>query len=485
MSTRPRQRTNRGHLGRFALAGIILVGLATEGRAASGWRPSRSEVSSEGRKPSTSTEGSRSKRNQLRDGSNDADSKPDWQKSPRVAARPRKIATEAPSSLEAPTNARPISKTNAVRRVSHDAVFAEREELIPTPDPKISRETIIKGGTLGPGETIVEGGTLGPGETIVEGEMGEFIPGGFDGEEYHSGEFVEEGGEEFYEEDCGPEGCVPCGNPYHEDGHFDRICIPGGWLRETSIFAGTQAFKGPVDLGRNGNFGFHEGVNFAGSLLHVDGIGYQIGANFLQSNLLGDSIGGVGSTTRQQTFLSAGLYRRAPFCRGLQGGVIFDYLEDRYYVRARMSQVRAEISYITFSGHEFGFWGAFGSGTDTVLTGGVSTVYKTTDLYTGFWRYTLQNGSQGRIWGGGSGNGDGVIGADFRVPISNRFDFTGGFNYLFPPGQGPVAAARESWGLSMSLVWFIGRRPQGVHHTRYRPLFNVADNSVFFTEHQP
>lgn len=39
-----------------------------------------------------------------------------------------------------------------------------------------------------------------------------------------------------------------------------------GMLRDLTVFGGVHGFKGPLDQGRNGNFGFHEGVNLGGPL---------------------------------------------------------------------------------------------------------------------------------------------------------------------------------------------------------------------------
>jgi hypothetical protein len=212
------------------------------------------------------------------------------------------------------------------------------------------------------------------------------------------------------------------------------------------------------------------------------GIGYQIGATFVQSNFSGDTVIAPGETKgRDQQFVTAGLFRRAR-STGLQGGAVYDWLHDNYYLKFNVGQIRAEISYLTAYGHEFGFWGAFHAKTWNTTVAGVPTQFQTIDMYNGFYRYNLRNGSQGRVWGGGTGTNGGILGADFRIPITNRWDLTGAVNYLIPSqGAGPLGASHEAWGLGMNLVWFPGRRCQGIHNTPYRALFTPADNTTLIT----
>ncbi len=66
---------------------------------------------------------------------------------------------------------------------------------------------------------------------------------------------------------------------------FDGCCGP--WLRGLSVFLGGDAFKGPLDRGTNGDFGLNEGLNLARPLGDPWGCGYQIGANFVQSDFSG------------------------------------------------------------------------------------------------------------------------------------------------------------------------------------------------------
>ena len=346
----------------------------------------------------------------------------------------------------------------------------------------------------------------------------EIAPGMVDGPMIHEG-VVEEGvirddmAPDGYLEDMlvedpdemGP-GCATCGDPIFDDHECgpgcdetncprmvpcDGICIPRHRVEEHSLFIGPQAFKGPLDLGRNGNFGFNEGVNFAGQFgrrlgIGFLGLGYQVGANFTQSDFYGNQVNGQQTKGRDQQFVTAGLFRRARR-RGWQGGAVFDYLHDNYYVKYNVGQVRAELSYLTPCGHEFGFFGAWavrpGQGHLTNAASGLGFTqgFQTINYYNLFYRYNLPNGTWGRLWGGASGTSGGMVGADFRMPVAHNWDLNGMFNFLIPgAGAGINGQAQEGWGMGMNLVWYPGRPFSGTHNGYYRSLFNVANNGLMF-----
>lgn len=442
---------------------------------------------------------------------------PDWQRPPRrapsVAARQAAYyePTTAPAPAPAPTRT-----------------------LTPTPVPV---DTIPA-----PAERVPAGAGVGSGDVFEgwDGQHGDVVEGGVyyeDGTPYQEGPVF---GEQFDGacESCGPGGvahglpghacCPDCcepADPYEPYGFKayaaglspavhcgdiryllmpllafkDRRLL----LDETSVFVGTHGFKGPVDMGVNGNFGFNEGINAAGALIPFYGIGYQVGGRFTQSNLSGDSNGGVGvqglgNSGRDQAFITAGVFHRA-FCdAGLQWGVVVDILDDDYYENFSVTQLRTELSYLFCCGHEFGFWGAFNTKSDTEQIQFANNQLpfhaeiESTDIYTLFYRYNTCLGGQARIWAGGTNNRDGILGSDFRVPLNNQLDFVGGVNYLIPnEGELPVqnnvlvqsGSIEESWGLYMNLVWYPGRWcGSGCDQRKYRAMFQVADPSVMMLD---
>ena len=105
------------------------------------------------------------------------------------------------------------------------------------------------------------------------------------------------------------------------------------------------------------------------------------------------------------------------------------------------------------------------------------------DMFCLFARRNFENGGDGRLWGGATANGDGLIGADFWVPLGKGFALQNEVNYLIPKqGRGDVAEPRESWGFLVQLVWYPGQTAMCQHKNLYRPIFNVADNSLFMVD---
>ena len=131
----------------------------------------------------------------------------------------------------------------------------------------------------------------------------------------------------------------------------------GYWLRNFEFFFGAHGFKGPFDLGRNGNFGFHEGINFGAPLGDPWGVGYQLGVQGVHSNFSGDRVWAIREGDRNQVFFTGGIFRRARR-QGWQWGVVFDLLRDSYYEKATLGQIRTETSWVTGYGWDIGFWGS-------------------------------------------------------------------------------------------------------------------------------
>jgi hypothetical protein len=261
-------------------------------------------------------------------------------------------------------------------------------------------------------------------------------------------------------------------------------------LRDVSLSAGVHGFKGPLDRGANGNFGFQEGVNFAGPLGDPWGCAYQIGANFVQSNFTRSQTATIANErftaqSRHQSFITAGIFRRE-LCSGLQWGVVYDYTRDNYYETYDLQQIRSEIGWVFGGCNEIGFYGAFGVSSveqETVE----NRELKPVDMFTLYLRHTFENAGEGRIFGGATSYGDGLLGADLWVPLGHGFALENRFTYLIPNSKAtderPIPTSeRESWGLTIQLVWYPGQNARCQQRNAYRSLFGVADNALFMVD---
>jgi len=282
------------------------------------------------------------------------------------------------------------------------------------------------------------------------------------------------------EPDCGAVSCGSCvGNPGPDYWCFP-VCLPR--FKELSLWGGVQGFKGPRDYlnGRTGesNFGFNEGINIGGRAplvgLVFPQVSYQLGYRAVQSQLSGTLLSG---TDRTQHFVTAGLFRRVR--TGLQFGCVWDMLRDDLIQNEDFHQLRYEIGLKGPEGREIGFWGA--SATNNKPVDGIN--FESVGQYCAFVRRHFRDGGSARIWGGGTNDREGLVGADFAAPLSARWSIQGGFNYLIPDAtEGPLGASQESWNVGLGLVWHLGCVGKNSANNPFAPMFPVADNGWMFID---
>lgn len=272
---------------------------------------------------------------------------------------------------------------------------------------------------------------------------------------------------------CGGTGCQACGG----------IQCPS--FNNFEFFAGVHGFTGIPNRGETASFGFDYGFNWGAPLwcLTNGEVGVQAGFRQVSSNYDGAS---YARDTRHQYFLTGGFFRRVDY--GLQGGAVVDYLGESWYYNADMMQVRAELSWMFPACHELGVWVTANMNdsnvSGTVLNSGNGTAFNDTfrsiDQYRFFYRRRFEDcGAEGRFSAGFTGDGDGILGADFQLPISDSWAAEATFTYLIPQGDASSGAfANEAWNVAVGLVWYPGmRKARGRDY--FRPLFDVADNGSF------
>jgi len=283
-------------------------------------------------------------------------------------------------------------------------------------------------------------------------------------------------------------------------GHDGRICAwlrrfgrpyyGWRWYRDLSVGAGITAFQNQSNFGLLGNYGTDEYANWAMPFWNAFGIGWQVGVRGVQSNFqqasVSDALGTFSGRSRQQVFVTTGFFTRAFEGRGLQGGAVYDYLSDSYFENVDVAQIRGELSYV-WGYHELGFWGAFSTLEQQGLfspSGTSRGVAGTVDLYTAFYRLHFGDANEARIWGGASGDGQGVIGTQIRAPMSRSLALEGMFTYLMPNKSQTVELspltsvtyAPSDWNVAVNLVYYPAGRARRSLASPYRPLFDVADN---------
>jgi hypothetical protein len=259
-----------------------------------------------------------------------------------------------------------------------------------------------------------------------------------------------------------------------------------------AVFAGLDAFKGPVDQGQNGNHGIHEGFNLGIPLSYVCKIGGQVGLRGTQSNFSGTSL---SADERNQLFITTGIFRRRD-C-GFQWGAAFDWLDERYYLDMNLVQARGELGWVFERGGELGAMITSSSDDDeaelAMPDGDMqSNFWQPTEHFAIYYRRPLANCGEIRIWGGGTSDNDGILGGELLAPIADRCAIQVLANYKIPDdGTGTADGAGmhaghvdEAWSLGVSLVWYPGRCASSETRNPFRPMFNVADNASFMVERQ-
>ncbi len=280
---------------------------------------------------------------------------------------------------------------------------------------------------------------------------------------------------------CGDIGCGgACGDGI---GCGDAVGVPLMLylppLRELTFDVGVQAFKNALDDNRDrGNFGVNYGVNAGGKMtwLGLQGLGYQVGARGVSSQLHGDATAGT-SDAHTQTFITAGLFHRKAV--GLQYGLVYDVLRDERQMAQDFSQIRGLISVTNPRGHEIGFQFAKHL-SDAQING---TTYHAIDQYLAFYRMHGCQGGEFRVFGGFDDDSKGILGADFSIPLTDRWGLDTGFTYVIPEEDANgVGATQEAWNLGMNLVWHYGHRARKSFKGQYRPMFRVADNGLLIVD---
>ncbi len=382
-------------------------------------------------------------------------------------AAPRQMSSQGAANY---ANANPNPNTNANRRYRvRTASMQDQPQSVTA--PRTSPPTPMPPMGSGNAEELPQGQMMqGEGQSMA-------------GPEWTEGE--QGGGGPMMGPSCGAGGC--CGNSCG----CGCCCLPlcglfqcgwwDEWFNDFSVETGVQGFKSPVDQGVNGDFGFHEGLNWGSPLWDAAGIGAQVGFEADHSDL---SRTNATDLHRNQYFVTAGLFHRPQCGNGFQYGLVYDYLNDDFVDDFTVSQLRGEFSFVS-NCHEIGFW--FTSRTSSKTLTSTTTVpgaaalrtsitYTPEDMYAFYYGHHFCNGAEGRLWGGFTGDSGGMIGADFKVPMSDCLALESGFNYLIPKSGTTGSLPPESWNLAMNLVWYPGSHTHQSYSSPYRPLFDVANN---------
>jgi hypothetical protein len=292
-----------------------------------------------------------------------------------------------------------------------------------------------------------------------------------------------------YCDDCGNGGCG-CGLRRHVDYMHEcrlRLSMGAVGFNNAMNYAGegTNVWSGDG----SGSFGFQQSLQWSTPVpgLFYGEMGAQVGARTVQANLSGAEFTADG---RNQLYLTAGLFRRADY--GLQGGLVIDYLAERWYLNTDLVQLRGELSYMFEPNHEFGF--RFTSGMQSSSSGGfilndvgaltsAGGTFSAVDQYRLFTRHalSLEHASYLELSAGWSDEKHGIFGAMIETVVSSQLNLQSSFTMGVPGGADSEGDhQQEQWQVGLMLVWTPSRPRMSGLQDYYRPLFEVADPGSFW-----
>jgi hypothetical protein len=259
----------------------------------------------------------------------------------------------------------------------------------------------------------------------------------------------------------------------------------GGLVSNADFRMGVHGFKNTANRQQDGSFGFHGGVNLGLPLkkLTCGLFSGSLGINSVQSNFAGSSF---TEENRNQLFVTAALFRRVD--QGLQGGIAYDFLREDWYANYGISQLRAELSWVTERQNTFGFRFMKGQASETTnsvfvnSTGGqtvLSETWTAARQYRLFFRKSIRGGEGYLEFNAGhTDEKHAILGLDINTPMRGAMRFYGGFTYLLP--QESILSStsgQETWNVAMG-IQISPYRQRG--HCRFNvPMFDVADNGTF------
>ena len=284
---------------------------------------------------------------------------------------------------------------------------------------------------------------------------------------------------------CGRGGCPPYA--------LQNCWLNGlfGSLSGAEFFLGGAGFRSQLTDGvfdfDDSSFGFYGGFNVGIPLCRLTCglISGQFGVRHVTSNFDGNSF---TDDTRNQTFFTAGLYRRVDY--GLQVGVVADVLREEWFTSTQTVQLRGDIAWVYPRGSAFGF--RFTDNLEDDVSNGIVngqgfTGLQTTtlDTYRFYYRHGVESGGFFEVSGGWTGEEGFLVAFDHDLPISQTVAIQSNLTYVSNDEASDelvalapfVGDGDEAWNISIGLAW----RPRGRawYRSYNTPLLPVADNGTF------
>lgn len=287
---------------------------------------------------------------------------------------------------------------------------------------------------------------------------------------------------------CGP-ACPPQACPKAGCDKNDPRFVP-------VLSFGFDDWRGIGDTDFQDNFGMRAGINLGVGLYDKWGIGAQAGASFGGYNFDGRGTGGELSPWQTQTFLTAGLFKRADKGWPFTVAVVYDWMiNDNFGTLSNepsLGQLRGLFSVPLGEKNDLGVWGTLR--TNRSVQAGIP--YEAVDQYNVFWKHWFPGGSDTTVYVGmtdGSRHGIGpgslgswIAGGSFHVPLSDHLAVFGDLAYMRPSSNTGTgnAAFENSYNLSVGIAFYPCSclRQRSSCNRGWLPVLPVANNGTFFVD---
>jgi hypothetical protein len=312
-------------------------------------------------------------------------------------------------------------------------------------------------------------------------------------------------GQPMFDPSCGPMGCPMCGTP--SGCECKQLSCPGTAAVPRValyLFSSIDVWRGLPDGSFPSNFGGAQGINVGAALPWLEelGIGGQLGASYGTYDLDGRFTGSPHEI-QQQTFVTAGLFRRATPRVPIAGGVVYDAMINdsfgEYAVSPYLSQFRGQLAFVANAWNEFGVWGTVRDRGASKTVGGVQLNFRGIDQLNIFWHHKFGSGG-GESWvyagipekdrldqspGLGGSLGTLILGTSMNVPITDSLAVFFDGMYMKPSARPSAAASIEdAYNLSAGIMFYPGRtaRSATVAGRAWMPYLPVANNGRFMVD---
>ncbi|MCE9525034.1 MAG: hypothetical protein K8R36_03155 [Planctomycetales bacterium] len=282
-------------------------------------------------------------------------------------------------------------------------------------------------------------------------------------------------------------------------GGCDDGCDVGNWRDNTIGWFGGDAFKSVGDSG----FPPGVGAGFMNSAGLVSGLntGFRLGNSRVRGQV-GGSYGiydlkgrdtASPSSSEQQTFITAGIYKRSDISNGeaISWGLGFDQLFDHQYgllaSELYLTQLRGIAGYAINECYEVGVWATLHTNSDTAFGGGrvPGNIYRAQNQFNTYLRHNWDFGGSTMAYVGlidHADTGSWVMGYLGQAPLSDTVSLYGNMTYVFPSSStGAVGSNEHEWNVGMGLSYsFGGKAVSSTVSGNYGlPLLPVANNGSF------